>query len=208
MDVPSPKPNRMFSEMLKAARQALELRDPADAARAAGAEYDPARRAFRVSTLGETVEISLPDCAFSPALPEWHQLVILHCLSRADGAPPGGEWIAMGQMRDGLVRGSKCDREAGARIGALLGGLSPEDAGAVCRALGGEPVEGKADFSCALPFLPRWPVMLNLWFADDEFDGSARLLVDKSADHYLSIEDAVAVTDILIARLAENCRLV
>ncbi len=113
----------------------------------------------------------------------------------------------MGQMRDGLVRGSKCDREAGARIGALLGGLSPEDAGAVCRALGGEPVEGKADFSCALPFLPRWPVMLNLWFADDEFDGSARLLVDKSADHDLSIEDAVAVTDILIARLAENCRL-
>ena len=61
MDVPSPKPNRMFSEMLKAARQALELRDPADAARAAGVEYDPARRAFRVSTLGETVEISLPD---------------------------------------------------------------------------------------------------------------------------------------------------
>ena len=58
----------------------------------------------------------------------------------------------MGQMRDGLVRGSKCDREAGARIGALLGGLSPEDAGTVCRALGGEPVEGKADFSCVLPF--------------------------------------------------------
>ena len=50
-----------------------------------------------------------------------------------------------------------------------------------------------------LPFLPRWPVMLNLWFADDEFDGSARLLVDKSADHYLSIEDAVTVADIVIA---------
>ena len=186
--IPSLKSNRMFSEMLKAPGRRsncaiLRTRPapPGSNTILHGARFACRRWARRSKSRFRTAR-------FPPALPEWHQLVILHCLSRADGAPPGGEWIAMGQMRDGLVRGSKCDREAGARIGALLGGLSPEDAGAVCRALGGEPVEGKADFSCVLPFLPRWPVMLNLWFADDEFDGSARLLVDKTADHYLSIE--------------------
>ena len=40
MNPQSSNPNRMFSEMLKAARQALELRDPADAARAAGVDAD------------------------------------------------------------------------------------------------------------------------------------------------------------------------
>ena len=38
--------NQMFSKMFEAAREALEARPPEEAARAAGVEYDPARRTF------------------------------------------------------------------------------------------------------------------------------------------------------------------
>ena len=194
--------NQMFSKMFEAAREALEARPPEEAARAAGVEYDPARRTFAFPTLGEAVELTLPDCAFSPALPEWHALVALHYLANADGAPAGAGWIPMGRLRDGMVRGAKCDREAGARIGALLGRRTPAEAEAACLALGGKIERGTADLTAALPFLPRCPMLLNLWFADDEFDGSARLLVDRAADHYLSVEDAVTAGDVLIARLS------
>ena len=40
--------------------------------------------------------------------------------------------------------------------------------------------------------------MLNIWFADDEFDGTARMLVDKAADHYLTVEG-----EVMISRLRE-----
>ncbi|MCI8730730.1 MAG: DUF3786 domain-containing protein [Lachnospiraceae bacterium] len=45
--------------------------------------------------------------------------------------------------------------------------------------------------------------MLNIWFADDEFDGTARMLVDKAADHHLTVEDAVTVGKVMISRLRE-----
>ena len=118
----------------------------------------------------------------------------LHYLSNARGALPDGEWIAMGSLRDGLVRGAKFDREAGARIGALLAARRTP-AEARWRRL---RVAGRK-----LPFLPRYPLMLNLWFADDEFDGSARLLVNRGAAPCLSVEDAVTVGEIVIARLTE-----
>lgn len=203
MNPQSSRPDQMYAQMLAATRQALLSRPPEAIARDAAVGYDPHARAFSVPTLGETVRIAYPDCAFSPPLTDWHRLVTLHYLNNARGALPDGEWIAMGSLRDGLVRGAKFDREAGARIGALLGRRTPAEAMAALRALGGTPAAGAADLSAALPFLPRYPLMLNLWFADDEFDGSARLLVNRGAAPCLSVEDAVTVGEIFIARLTE-----
>ena len=53
----------------------------------------------------------------------------------------------------------------------------------------------------SFPFLPNFPVTLKVWFADEEFDASARMLLDASADHYLTIEDAVTVGEILLEKL-------
>ena len=49
--------------------------------------------------------------------------------------------------------------------------------------------------------MPRYPVTLKLWLADEDLDGSARLFLDESCDHYLSVEDSVTVGTILTEEL-------
>jgi len=43
--------------------------------------------------------------------------------------------------------------------------------------------------------LPRFPVTVQLWPGDEEMAGSANVLFDASATHYLHIEDIVAAGD-------------
>ena len=44
---------------------------------------------------------------------------------------------------------------------------------------------------------------LKIWFADEEFPASGKLFLQDHADHYLSVEDAVTVGEILLQKLSE-----
>ena len=45
------------------------------------------------------------------------------------------------------------------------------------------------------------PMWLKIWLADEEFETSGKLLLSKSADHYLTIEDAVTVGDVFLRKI-------
>ncbi len=62
-------------------------------------------------------------------------------------------------------------------------------------------MDSNADFTVQFDFLPYYPLLLKLWFADEEFPASGKLLLDESADHYLMVEDAVTVGQILMEKL-------
>lgn len=66
--------------------------------------------------------------------------------------------------------------------------------------------DSNADLCAVLPFLPQYPVTWKLWLAEeeDEIEGSGRLFLNGSADHYLSIEDAVTVGTIILDRLRQQ----
>ena len=64
-------------------------------------------------------------------------------------------------------------------------------------------IETKADLCAVFPVLPRYPVTLKIWFADEEFPVSGKLFLQDHADHYLSVEDAVTVGEILLQKLSE-----
>jgi len=72
----------------------------------------------------------------------------------------------------------------------------------ICITLGGEEISTNADIAFRIPFLPRFPVIMKIWQADEEFPASGRMLLDASADHYLTVEDAVTVAEILLEKLA------
>ena len=56
------------------------------------------------------------------------------------------------------------------------------------------------NFQTAIRQYSAW---LKVWFADDEFEASGKLLVSRSADHYLTIEDAVTVGELLLSKLKD-----
>ena len=191
--------NRQFEAMLAVAQERLAQHIPEDIAEKSGAQY--ADGSFSLKTLGQTVAVQLSDCKIQPPLSKWHALTLLHYLDLADGAPLTGRTITFSQHKDGLVRGGGLDRNAELIVRRDLGILPPEELERRCRSLGAGLLSSNADFCARFDFAPRYPVWLKVWFADEEFPASGRLLLDESAPHYLTIEDAVTVGSLILDQL-------
>lgn len=186
---------QMFTQMKKAAVGWLAGRDPEEIASKAKVAFDGS--AFRFMSLGKQITVTYPDYAITPQLPPWHQLTILHYFHLADGSPLTGEWLSFGQYKSGMIRGGDFDRRAELFFRTLDIALLKKrymELGGICK-------NAQADLCVEFPFLPMYPIMLNFWQADDEFPASGRLMVDASASHYLTIEDAVTVGELLLENL-------
>ncbi len=193
--------NRAFQEMLRPARERLRHRRPEDIAEKTGAAFDGA--ALRLTVLGRETFVSYPAFDPDPALDGWSVLLLLHYFDLADGSAVSQENVSFGGLREGLIRGTKFDRTAEEALGRLLNGKTPERIRAVCGALGAAFTSSRADLSAVFHLFPNYPITVNIWWADDEFPASGKMLVNASADHYLTIEDAVTAGEVLLNRLQQ-----
>lgn len=188
--------NRQFERMLEAARSRLLRHVPEEIPEKAGVRYE--NGVFWVRTLGRRVEIQWPAGKITPPVSKWHTLTLLHYLDLADGTPLSGRTITFSQYKDGLVRGGGLDRNTELIVRRDLGVLPREELARRCETLGAELLPSNADFCARFDFAPQYPVWLKVWFADEEFPTSGRLLVDESAPNYLTIEDAVTVGSLIL----------
>lgn len=195
--------NRAFQEMLTAAKGWLSGRDPEELAKLAGAKWDPGAKFLKLQSLNQRLEVSAEDWSVRPQPEEWHHLILLHYLSIADGTQLSDEMISFGNLKDGLIRGTKFDRTADLALARFLKDREPEQIKAVCRTLGAGFQDSNADLCAVFPFLPRYPVAVKIWFADEDFPASGKMLVSASADHYLTIEDAVTAGEVMLGKLEE-----
>lgn len=195
--------NRAFLNMKRDAIAMLAGKNAAGIAQNAGVIYDAESNCFRLFSLGKMYTLTYPDYALLEGTDQWHYLTMLHYMNLADGMALSGELCAFGDMPDGLVRGTNFDRTASAAIEKFVASHSGTEIRNILRDMGGEIISSKADLSVRIPYLPRVPLTINIWFADDEFPPSARLLADRSIGHYLTIEDAVTVGDCFLRRLME-----
>ncbi len=195
--------NRAFQEMLAAAKSWLAGRSPETLAERAGAKWDPGEKLLSLQSLNQRLEVSTEDWSIRPQPEEWHHLILLHYLSIADGTQLSDEMISFGNLKDGLIRGTKFDRMADLALARFLKDREPEQIKEVCRFLGASFRDSNADLCAVFPFLPRYPVAVKIWFADEEFPASGKMLVSASADHYLTIEDAVTVGEVMLGKLEE-----
>ena len=195
--------NTLFDNMHVAALERLKGRSPEQICRAGNVAFE--RGAFHFESLGRQIAVRYPEYGICPELDPWHILTILHYLAAADGTPLSGRPISFSDHRDGLARGHNFDRDAERQI-QHLGALSAAELKLRCRDMGAQLCPSNADFCAEFHFMPNYPVWLKLWFADDEFPASGRLLLDASAEHYLSMEDAVTVGTLILNRLLAEGR--
>lgn len=191
--------DQLFFNMYRAALGWLQNSDPKEIARRANVIFDG--DAFHLKSLGQDISVTYPHYQIQPWLQQWHVLTILHYLAKADGTALSGELISFSQHKDGLIRGGGFDANAESMIRDRLGLLSEQELLRRCRLLGGEVIPGNADLCVRFSYLPNYPVYLKIWFADDEFPPSGRMLLDASAEHYLTIEDAVTIGELLFEKL-------
>lgn len=193
--------NRAFMEMMKVAREWLAGRDPLEISEKTGITYDKENSQFHFISLGMEINIHYPDYEITPYVNEWQQLVILHYMKLADGTPVTGKWMSIGDVKDGLIRGGDFDRRCENVIRQRLSTESLEEFTEKCLRIGGRITDSNADMTVQFDFLPYCPILLKFWHADDEFPASGKLLLDTSADHYLMIEDAVTIGQVLMEEL-------
>lgn len=189
--------NRAFEEMRKFAVGRLRGRNYAELAEKAGAKYCAEKETITLQTLGEAVEIRLPEWELEPRLSDWHYLLVLHYLDLADGTPLSDDLMPFASLKDGLIRGGGFDRQLEQKAQSFLVGKALQRMETACKTLGASSIASNADLCAVFPFFPRYPMTLKLWLPDEELGGSGKLLVNAAADHYLTIEDAVTAGAVL-----------
>ena len=193
--------NRQYDEMLAAAARRLRGADPGTLAERAGLEWDG--RCLEATSFGQRVRIDADAFRATPQIDMWHHLALLQYLAGADGSLPTRRWIGIAELPEGgLVRGASFDREVDRLVAAGLGGCDMQALRRACGALGAVVDEdGPADLSADFDFMPRFPLRLNLWLADDEFPPSGKLLVNAGVAHCLGTEAIGTVGCMLVGRL-------
>lgn len=192
--------NALFSNMYHAALQRLDGRDPQEMHLLSGVPFDG--NTFHFESFGESIKIPYPSYAVQSDVEPWQFLCLLHYLYSANGAPLSERQITFADHKDGMVRGGGVDREAEKIIQSKLGTLSKEELTRRCQNCGATLVPSNADLCAKFHFAPHYPLWLKIWFPDDEFPASGRLLLDASVENYLSIEDAVTIGGILLDKLS------
>lgn len=119
----------------------------------------------------------------------WVKMIVYDYVRRKGGAPVTGDWVAFDHFprtpshikafqktaEDELA--SAFDQDRASFEARLVQQGSTQEHGQI-----------RADYSCRLDLLPRIPLLLRFWAADDEFPASCKLFVDSSANQYLDME--------------------
>lgn len=166
----------------------LEERAVQDIAAAAGAAADPAASVLIVRSFGQDISISLKDRAISGRTPEGSRLLsrlggiyrlsLLWYLATAKDLSCSGRLVRPRDLPGGDIFGKGSHVMPLDRIAAAYG-TSRETFLARGTSLNGSPVK-LADAGLLLRPVPRIPVTLGLWLADDEFPARADIFLDST----------------------------
>lgn len=197
--------NRQYAEMLNAAIDKLRKYTPQEIVEKSNVDFDEEKSEFRFKSLGQEMHLSYPEFDLTPSFDMWYHLTVLQYIDTADGTPLGDSLISLSDFKDGgVVRGTSFDRECDRLISKYIGDKDVDLVKKACGDMGAEIIKSKADLSVKFSFMPNYPLVVNIWFADDELEGSGKVLVNSSAEHYLTVEASGSVATIVLNQLIKR----
>src|SRR3972149_9947277 len=130
----------------------------------------------------------------------WLRILFLHYLLTADGTPVAGTWIAYRHLPGAeLFEGRFVSLAVGSLVRAF--GQDLEGFHRAALALGGTPMSRLGDAAYYFMAFPHLPMAAILYRGDEEGPGSANILFDASAPHYLPTEDLSVLGGYLVSAL-------
>ena len=172
----------------------LELADPFEAAKCAGAEYWDDDQVFVVPVFGQAY-LADPDAreVREIGLHEFHleesthfNLLVPLYLASCGPAPPTGRLVSPQSLPGGAAF-FKGPHEIPTEVIAHRFGARPEKFVEVGEQLGGTRAAG-GDAAVTIPVFPMLPVTVILWVGDLEFPARAQMLLDETAPRHLGID--------------------
>ena len=199
----------MGDDALRAARELASELDPIAAAARCGATYEVGADggSFTLRFFDLDVAISFPGLEFEPgcSLPPHVRALLVYYLARSDGSMPSGDWRSFADLPDGRFYARAFQGYTGDALTRRLEERAAELPRAIetlgGRALARGDLATNADSAWVIPGLPRVPVALVWWNADDEFPARAELLFDATAPHHLPTDGCAVLGSWLTSRL-------
>ncbi|MFH1486278.1 MAG: DUF3786 domain-containing protein [Chloroflexota bacterium] len=145
-------------------------------------------------------EVRTEEVGVAKPVPQWLQLILFHYLLTADGTPVADEWITYRQLPGAFLFEQRFGVQAMQRLVRAFG----DDIEAFNRAglaLAGVPMSRTGDAAFRFMVLPHLPMGCLLYMGDEEVAGSASILFDRAAPHYLATEDLSIIGHYLIGTL-------
>jgi len=145
---------------------------------------------FRVPVLSSEIIVSYPQIEISA--PQWLSgfsisLLALIYLSRANGTPPSGKWVAFRELPGGRFYEPVVSRSAEEPLANTFG-ANPKDILKTATLYGGTE-ESFGDVSVSFNLFPLVRICFVLWQKTEEFSSKCTVLFDSSAHHHLGTFD-------------------
>jgi len=203
-------PEETYDPALQKAQQDLNRLAPRFVAARAGVTYrqlTDETGEFDVPFWGQSFIVAFPYGTMtiggseeSPPIAE--QILTLHYLITADGAPMANHWVAFRELPGGMGYAPAFEGRANNRLKRAFG-RDAEGFHRAARALGGELLSF-GDVSYMFRIFPKLWLAVVLHLADEEFGASASVLFDGAASHYLPTEDIAVIGGMLAGRLIKT----
>jgi hypothetical protein len=179
------------------AREEFGRRAAADLARRAGVAADPDGRLV-VPFLGRKYLLPVLE---GDGIPASKEILLLHYLTGASGAPPSGRKVSFKDLPEGFIYNEPFKNRI-IRPLVTAFGERPQRLVKAGTNLGGEPAPF-GDAATEIPALPRLPVIFFIWNGNEEFPPDGGVLFDANISSYLAAEDCVMLAQMSVAALRE-----
>jgi len=192
-----------YKSALEVAQGEFKTKDPRAIALLCEATYLPDSKGaiLEFSFLNREIKIFWPEGEMTASeesreLSPPEQILILHYLLGASGAPLTHTWITFRQIPSGEFYYSAFAKRAKEPLVKTFG-PRPELLVELGIQIGGTRGD-EGDVSICFQAFPRIPVCLVLWAGDDEFPPDGNLLFDASISQYLSTEDIAVLSGMVV----------
>ena len=137
----------------------------------------------------------------------WTRIIIYDYVRRKGRKPLTGEWISLGNFPHTASHvkafQSSAERKVTETFRSDFSALKQR-----CAEMGGSEIEGriKADYTACCDLLPRVPLYLSFWQADEEFDPDCKIQFDSGAEDHIDIEYLAYLLELFVEELT-GCEL-
>lgn len=198
-------PGTVYEQVLQSLRpkiRALDFRKTASLFGATFAGPDTLSITFLSEKYTVTKEAVLDASGNEPR--PWISILIYNHLCMPDPPAPAGEWITFGSIPASHAKDKAWAGHVEEEIAKHFEG-KVDKLKTACEKLGGIKVEvpGNHDAAFEFRFFPHYPVLLLFYdaVAEENFPAQCRMLLDKTAPHYLDIESIVVLGEEFAGRL-------
>ncbi|KJR40342.1 Fe-S cluster domain-containing protein [Candidatus Magnetoovum chiemensis] len=134
----------------------------------------------------------------------WEKILLLLYVKMSGSCDIAKQWVSFEELRGGAVKIEAIIKDSEKPMAEVFR-IDTKKAGEALESVGARRVyEGhNADYAWQIELLPKIPVLILYWAADEEFPDRIKILFDKTADKFLDVESITFLCENFVKVIAD-----